>query len=87
MCCWILISLALVSLSLWPGLLDQVVRLAGVSHSTNILLALGLDFVILFSIYLSTVVTKLSRRNQILAQEMAALESRLEELEAENEVR
>ena len=84
---WTLISLTLLALSLWPGLLDRVARLAGVSHSTNALLALGFGFVILFLIYFSTVVTRLSRRNQILAQEMAALESRLEEIEGENEVR
>jgi len=79
---WLATGVVLVALSAWRGGLNTIARWAGVtSYPPAVLFAVGLLFVILVLLHYSTVISKLSDQNTVLAQRLALLESRL----AENE--
>ena len=79
---WLATGLTLVGLSLWRGGLNTIAGWFGVStYPPAVLFAVGLLFVIIVLLHYSTVISKLSDQNTILAQRLALLESRLSEPE------
>jgi hypothetical protein len=79
---WLATGLILVALSAWRGGLNTIARWFGVStYPPAVLFAVGLLFVILVLLHYSTVISKLSDQNTILAQRLALLESRIGEAE------
>ena len=79
---WLLTGVVLLVLSAWRGGLNTIARWFGVtSYPPAVLFAVGLLFVILVLLHYSTVISKLSEQNTILAQRLALLESRIGESE------
>jgi hypothetical protein len=79
---WLATGLVLVALSAWRDGLNTIARWVGVStYPPAVLFAVGLLFVILVLLHYSTVISKLSDQNTILAQRLALLESRIAERE------
>jgi hypothetical protein len=79
---WLATGLVLVALSVWRDGLNTIARWFGVStYPPAVLFAVGLLFVIIVLLHYSTVISKLSDQNTILAQRLALLESRLSESE------
>jgi len=79
---WLATGVILVVLSAWRGGLNTIARWFGVtSYPPAVLFAVGLLFVILVLLHYSTVISKLSEQNTILAQRLALLESRIGESE------
>ena len=79
---WLATGLVLVALSVWRDGLNTIARWFGVStYPPAVLFAIGLLFVIIVLLHYSTVISKLSDQNTILAQRLALLESRLRETE------
>ena len=77
---WILTGLVLLALSLWRGGLNTIAGLAGVTgYPPAVLFAVGSLFILLVLLHYSTVISKLSDQNTILAQRLALLEERLAE--------
>jgi hypothetical protein len=77
---WLATGLVLVVLSAWRGGLNTIARWFGVtSYPPAALFAVGLLFVILVLLHYSTVISKLSDQNTVLAQRLALLESRFDE--------
>ncbi len=77
---WLATGVVLVALSAWRGGLNTIARWFGVStYPPAVLFAVGLLFVILVLLHYSTVISKLSDQNTILAQRLALLESRIGE--------
>ena len=77
---WLATGLVLLALSAWRGGLNTIARWFGVStYPPAVLFAVGLLFVILVLLHYSTVISKLSDQNTILAQRLALLESRIGE--------
>jgi hypothetical protein len=77
---WLATGLVLVGLSAWRGGLNTIARWFGVStYPPAVLFAVGLLFVILVLLHYSTVISRLSDQNTILAQRLALLESRVDE--------
>ena len=77
---WLATGLVLVALSAWRGGLNTIARWFGVStYPPAVLFAVGLLFVILVLLHYSTVISKLSDQNTVLAQRLALLESRFDE--------
>jgi hypothetical protein len=75
---WLLTGLVLLVFSLWRGGLNTVAGWAGVTgYPPAVLFALGLLFVIVVLLHYSTVISKLSDQNTILAQRVALLEAEL----------
>ena len=72
---WILTGIVLVALSAWRGGLNTIAAWLGVrGYPPAVLFAVGLLFVILVLLHYSTVISRLSDQNVILAQRLALLE-------------
>jgi hypothetical protein len=77
---WLLTGLVLLVLSLWRGALDTIAGWFGVTtYPPAVLFAVATLFVLLVLLHYSTVISKLSDQNVILAQRLALLETRLEQ--------
>ena len=75
---WLLTGLVLLALSVWRGGLNTIAGWLGVrGYPPAVLFAVGLLFVILVLLHYSTVISRLSDQNTILAQRLALLEERL----------
>lgn len=72
---WLLTGIVLVALSAWRGGLNTIAAWLGVrGYPPAVLFAVGLLFVILVLLHYSTVISRLSDQNVILAQRLALLE-------------
>ena len=72
---WLLTGIVLVVLSAWRGGLNTIAGWFGVTgYPPAVLFAVGLLFVILVLLHYSTVISRLSDQNTILAQRLALLE-------------
>ena len=75
---WLLTGVVLLTLSVWRGGLNTIAGWTGVTgYPPAVLFALGLLFVIAVLLHYSTVISKLSDQNTILAQRLALLEAEL----------
>jgi hypothetical protein len=75
---WLLTGLVLLVFSVWRDGLNTIAGWAGVTgYPPAVLFALGLLFVIVVLLHYSTVISKLSDQNTILAQRVALLEAEL----------
>ena len=72
---WLATGLVLLVLSAWRGGLNTIASWAGVrSTPVAVLFAVGLMFVILVLLHYSTVISRLTDQNVVLAQRLALLE-------------
>jgi len=79
---WLVTGLALLVLSVWRGGLNTIAGWLGVSgYPPAILFAAATLFVIVVLLHYSTVLSRLDDENVRLAQELALLRTRLDELE------
>ena len=75
---WLVTGLVLLALSLWRGGLNTIAGWFGVTgYPPAVLFAVGSLFVILVLLHYSTVISRLSDQNVVLAQKLALLEERL----------
>ena len=75
---WLVTGIVLVVLSAWRGGLNTIAGWFGVrGYPPAVLFAVGLLFVILVLLHYSTVISRLSDQNVVLAQRLALLESKL----------
>jgi len=75
---WLLTGLVLLALSLWRGGLNTIAGWFGVTgYPPAVLFAIASLFIILVLLHYSTVISRLSDQNTILAQRLALLEERL----------
>jgi hypothetical protein len=84
---WLLTGLVIFVLAIWRGLLARLADLVGISYPPSALFILGSFFILLVLLHYSTVISKLSEQNTMLAQRLALLEHRLREGAAEPERR
>ena len=79
---WLVTGLVLLVLSAWRGGLNTIAGWLGVSgYPPAILFAVATLFVIVVLLHYSTVLSKLTDENVLLAQEVALLRERLDALE------
>jgi hypothetical protein len=77
---WVLTGVVLLALSLWRGGLNTIASWFGVtSYPPAILGAVGALFILVVLLHYSTVISRLSDQNTILAQRLALLEQQLRE--------
>ena len=80
---WLLAAVGLFVLGVWQGLLTTLATDVGIRSAPNALFALGVVFVVALLLSLTLVISRLSDQNKQLAQRLALLANRLEELERE----
>jgi hypothetical protein len=79
---WLATGLVLLVLSVWRDGLNTIAGWLGVrGYPPAVLFAIGLLFVILVLLHYSTVISRLSDQNTILAQRLALLEAKLRQRE------
>jgi hypothetical protein len=79
---WLVTGVVLVVLSAWRDGLNTIAAWFGVrSYPPAVLFAIGLVFVICVLLHYSTVISRLTDQNVVLAQRLALLETKLHERE------
>jgi cell division protein FtsW (lipid II flippase) len=75
---WLLTGFVILALSLWRSGLNTIAHWVGVrSYPPAVLFAIGSLFILAVLLHYSTVISKLSDQNRILAQRLAILEHSL----------
>ncbi|MGZ4256151.1 MAG: DUF2304 domain-containing protein [Gaiellaceae bacterium] len=77
---WLLTGIVILVFAVWRGLLSRVSDLVGISYPPSALFIMAAFFVLLVLLHYSTVISKLSDQNRILAQRLGLLEHQLEEI-------
>ena len=81
---WLLTGLVLLALSAWRGGLNTIAGWVGVeTYPPAVLFAVALLFVLAVLLHYSTVLSRLTDDNVLLAQEVALLRARVDALERE----
>jgi Uncharacterized conserved protein (DUF2304) len=79
---WLASGVVLLALSLWRGGLNTIAGWVGVeTYPPAVLFAVGVLFVLAVLLHYSTVISRLSDQNTILAQRLALLEERQRQAE------
>jgi hypothetical protein len=76
---WLLTGIVIFVLAVWRGLLADVAGLVGIAYPPSALFILASFFVLVVLLHYSTVISKLSDENRILAQRLALLEHRVDD--------
>ena len=79
---WILTGLVILVLAVWRGLLGTVADVVGIAYPPSALFVLAAFFILLVLLHYSTVISKLSDQNRILAQRLALLQHELDQRDA-----
>jgi hypothetical protein len=74
---WLVTALALLILSAWRSLLDVLAHMVGIFYPPAALFLVGFGFLLLILLQFSAVITRLTRQNRELAQEVALLNWRI----------
>ena len=77
---WLLTGLTLTALAAWRSGLNTIAGWVGIrGYPPAVLFAVGILFILVVLLHYSTVISRLSDQNTILAQKLALLETRLTE--------
>jgi hypothetical protein len=74
---WLFSGIIILVLAVWRGALSKLADLVGIAYPPSALFVLFSFFILLLLLHYSTVISRLSDQNRILAQRLALLESRL----------
>ncbi len=80
---WLFTALVLLLLSVSRGLLDRLSHMMGIFYPPSAFFLLAFVFLIVIMVQFSVVISRLSERNKLLAQELALMKLRVEALEKE----
>jgi hypothetical protein len=72
---WLLTASAMLGLSLWRGGVDTIAGAVGIHYAPSALFVAAAIFVVVLLLHFSTVISRLSDENTILAQRLALLET------------
>ena len=78
---WLLTGVVIFVLAVWRSLLGKASDLVGIAYPPSALFILAAFFILLVLLHYSTVISRLSEQNTILAQRLAILENQLREAE------
>ncbi len=76
---WLLTGLVVFVLAVWRSLLGWAANAVGIAYPPSALFVLASLFILLVLLHYSTVISRLSEQNTVLAQRLALLETRLHE--------
>jgi hypothetical protein len=68
-------------LAVWRGLLTRISSTVGIAYPPSTLFVLAAFFILVLLLHYSTVISRLTDQNVVLAQRLALLETRLQERE------
>ena len=74
---WLLTAGAMLGLSLWRGGVDTIAGVVGIHYAPSALFVAAAVFIVVLLLHFSTVISRLSDENTILAQRVGLLEAEL----------
>ena len=75
---WVVTGVVMFILSAWRGILHFLAKLIGIYYPPSALFLVGFIFVLLLILHFSVIVSRLSRQNRELAQELALFRLEME---------
>ena len=82
---WMGSALALLVLSIWTGLLEELANAVGIIYPPSALFVFAFGFILILLLHFSVAVSRLADQNKILAQQIALLEERQRRLETQGD--
>ncbi len=73
---WLFCAVALLGLSVWKGLLNDLAHAVGIFYAPSALFVVAFGFVLVLLLHFSVAVSRLADQNKVLAQRVALLEER-----------
>jgi hypothetical protein len=80
---WLFAAAVLLGLSVWSGLLNRLSVAVGVRYGPSALFAVALGFIVILMLHFSLVISRLTDQNKVLAQRLALLQRRMDQLDTE----
>ena len=81
---WLLAGGVMLGLSVWRSGVDTIAGFVGIHYAPSALFALASLFIVVLLLHFSTVISRLSDENALLAQRLALLEAEVREEAAED---
>lgn len=78
---WLIVGLAILVVTMWPGLLTLLAGWLGVQVPSNLLFFLAILMLLGVTLHLSLEVSKLEEETRILSEEVALLDARVSRME------
>lgn len=82
---WLLSGFVMGIMVVWPGVLIFFRSILGITDNMNALFLMGIGFVIIILMSLTSIVSKQANKIKNLSQEIGMLEKRVREMECEKE--
>ena len=79
---WLGVTVLLILLSVWDGLLIGVASVIGIFYPPSALFVIAFGFVIFLLLHFSVAVSRLADQSKVLAQQLGLLEERMRRQEA-----
>ena len=80
---WLITALVMLVVGIWRDLLHSLADAVGIEYPPNLLFLLAALFLLFIQLYFSTVITRLTRENKEIAQQVALLRYEIERLRAQ----
>lgn len=77
---WLLIGVVMLTLSLWRDLLERLAAYLGIYYPPSLLFVVGILFCFALILHYSVIISRMYSQNVKLAQEVAILNKKLEDL-------
>lgn len=78
---WLFSTAVLLCLAVWKELLEQVAAAIGIYYAPSALFVIAFGCILVLLLHFSLVISRLADQNKVLAQRLALLQQRVEELE------
>ena len=78
---WLLSSIILLGLAIWRGFLEDIATAIGVAYPPNALFLIAFLFILLLLLHFSVVVSRLADQTKVLAQRLALLQAKMDEMQ------
>jgi len=80
---WLFSSAVLLALAVWRGLLETIAAAVGIFYPPSALFVIAFGFILVMLLHFSLSTSRLADQNKVLAQRLALLQERVDELSAE----
>ena len=80
---WLFSSAILLALAVWRGLLETIASAVGIFYPPSALFVIAFGFILVMLLHFSLSTSRLADQNKVLAQRLALLQQRVDELAAE----
>jgi hypothetical protein len=77
---WLLVGVVMLVVAIWSPALTMIAKLVGIYYPPSALFLLGLIFIVILLLHLTTVISTLTEHNKRLAQEVALLNEKVDNL-------